>query len=195
MTVHRDAAVSGSGRRRRRALRIGNKKSGPLVAPACRSVGIEVSERRHELTPGAAGRQIMIAMMVVIVVAIRSIVPVVMFRTNPFMLVMLQHDLTERKRGRRWSASRCRRGRDRRGNRIMRLATNNRCHPERSRWIPSSCGRRAARAVRRVVVERIVPYIGQRTRYGPDCLGATPRAIRGIPRLRGFAASLGMTPF
>jgi hypothetical protein len=76
-----------------------HQKSGPLFAPACRSVGINVSERRHELTPGAAGRQIMIAMMVVIVVAIRSIVPVVMFRTNVSMVEMLQHGLTERKRG------------------------------------------------------------------------------------------------
>jgi hypothetical protein len=42
----------------------------------------------------------MIAMMVVIVVVIRSIVPVVMFRTNVFMYQTLQHGLTERKRER-----------------------------------------------------------------------------------------------
>jgi hypothetical protein len=55
---------------------------------------VSSSEQRHELTPGAAGRRIMIAMMVVIVVVIRSLMPVVMFRTNVFMYQTLQHGLS-----------------------------------------------------------------------------------------------------
>ena len=43
----------------------------------------------------------MIAMMVVIVVLIRSIVPVVMFRTNVSMEMTVQHAAAQRKRGNR----------------------------------------------------------------------------------------------
>ena len=66
----------------------------------------ELHAERHDVpgkrggTPGAAGRQIMIAVMVVIIVVTMCVlVPVVMFRTNPFMYQTLQHGLTERKRG------------------------------------------------------------------------------------------------